>query len=129
MLRIDFLQQWFSLSDPAMQEALYDNPLYCEFARLDRCSTRLPDESTLLRFRRLLEQNNLSHQLLFTINATLIAASISTKNKDRQRDPEMHQTKKGNQWHFGMKAHIGVDAESGSAWCTPSSAQPRTPMT
>lgn len=130
MLRIHFLQQWFGLSDPAMEEALHDVSLYCEFARLDPGAMRLPDESTILRFRHLLEANNLSVQLLATINATLatkglmlktgtvvdatlIAAPSSTKNSTGERDPEMHQTKKGNQWHFGMKAHIGVDAESG----------------
>ncbi len=130
MLRIHFMQQWFGLSDPAMEEALHDVPLYCEFAHLDAGITRLPDESTILRFRHLLEQNNLSIQLLATINATLaekglmlktgtvvdatlIAAPSSTKNSSGERDPEMHQTKKGNQWHFGMKAHIGVDADSG----------------
>jgi IS5 family transposase len=130
MLRIHFLQQWFGLSDPAMEEALHDVPLYCEFAHLDPGMGRLPDESTILRFRHLLEENNLSFQLLATINATLatkglmlktgtivdatlIAAPSSTKNSTGERDPEMHQTKKGNQWHFGMKAHIGVDADSG----------------
>ena len=130
MLRIHFLQQWFGLSDPAMEEALHDVSLYCEFARLDPGSMRLPDETTILRFRHLLEDNNLSIQLLAAINATLtakglmlktgtvvdatlIAAPSSTKNSSGERDPEMHQTKKGNQWHFGMKAHIGVDAESG----------------
>ena len=130
MLRIHFLQQWFGLSDPAMEEALHDVSLYCEFAKLDPGSMRLPDETTILRFRHLLEENNLSIQLLAAINATLatkglmlktgtvvdatlIAAPSSTKNSSGERDPEMHQTKKGNQWHFGMKAHIGVDAESG----------------
>jgi IS5 family transposase len=130
MLRIHFLQQWFGLSDPAMEEALHDISLYCEFAHLDPGATRLPDESTILRFRHLLEANNLSILLLATINATLatkglmlktgtvvdatlIAAPSSTKNSSGERDPEMHQTKKGNQWHFGMKAHIGVDADSG----------------
>ena len=130
MLRIHFLQQWFGLSDPAMEEALHDISLYCEFARLDPGATRLPDESTILRFRHLLEEHNLSIELLATINATLatkglmlktgtvvdatlIAAPSSTKNESGERDPEMHQTKKGNQWHFGMKAHIGVDADSG----------------
>ena len=130
MLRIHFLQQWFGLSDPAMEEALHDVSLYCEFARLDPGVMRLPDESTILRFRHLLEENNLSIQLLATINttlairglmlktgtvvdATLIAAPSSTKNSTGERDPEMHQTKKGNQWHFGMKAHIGVDADTG----------------
>ena len=130
MLRIHFLQQWFGLSDPAMEEALHDVSLYCEFARLDPGAMRLPDETTILRFRHLLEANNLSIELLSTINATLaakglmlktgtvvdatlIAAPSSTKNSTGERDPEMHQTKKGNQWHFGMKAHIGVDADSG----------------
>jgi IS5 family transposase len=130
MLRIHFMQQWFGLSDPAMEEALHDVPLYREFSGLDAGITRLPDESTILRFRHLLEANDLSQQLLATINATLatkglmlktgtvvdatlIAAPSSTKNNSGERDPEMHQTKKGNQWHFGMKAHIGVDAESG----------------
>ena len=130
MLRIHFLQQWFGLSDPAMEEALHDTPLYCEFAHLDAGMARLPDETTILRFRHLLEENNLSIQLLATINATLIAKGLmlktgtvvdatliaapsSTKNSKGERDPEMQQTKKGNQWHFGMKAHIGVDADSG----------------
>ena len=130
MLRIHFMQQWFGLSDPAMEEALHDVPLYCEFAQLDAGATRLPDESTILRFRHLLEAHNLSAQILTTINATLsaqglllkvgtvvdatlIAAPSSTKNKSGQRDHEMHQSKKGSQWYFGMKAHIGVDADSG----------------
>ena len=130
MLRIHFMQQWFGLSDPAMEEALHDTPLYCEFAGLDAGITRLPDESTILRFRHLLEEHNLSIQLMATINATLatrglmlkvgtvvdatlIGAPSSTKNSRGERDPQMHQTKKGNQWHFGMKAHIGVDADSG----------------
>ena len=129
MLRIHFMQQWFTLSDPAMEEALHDMPLFREFAHLDY-NTRLPDESTILRFRHRLEQHKLADQMLATINellrnkglllkagtvvdATLIAAPSSTKNKEGERDPEMHQTKKGNQWYFGMKAHIGVDAESG----------------
>ena len=130
MLRIHFMQQWFGLSDPAMEEALHDVPLYREFAGLDAGVSRMPDESTILRFRHLLEANNLSIQLLAAINATLatkglllksgtvvdatlIAAPPSTKNRTGERDPEMHQTQKGNQWHFGMKAHIGVDADSG----------------
>jgi transposase, IS5 family len=130
MLRIHFLQQWFGLSDPAMEEALHDVPLYCDFAGLDAGNTRLPDETTILRFRRLLETHELAPQVLATVNAqlverglmlktgtvvdaTLIAAPSSTKNQKGERDPEMHQTKKGNEWHFGMKAHIGADAESG----------------
>ena len=127
MLRTHFLQQWFSLSDPAMEEAFFDVPLYREFARLD-AHGRLPDESTILRFRHRLERHKLADEI-FSINAvlsdkgllltagtavdaTLIAAPSSTKNKDRQRDPEMHSSKKGEQWYFGMKAHIGVDVAS-----------------
>lgn len=130
MLRIHFIQQWFNLSDPAMEEALYDMALFREFVGLDAGEDNLPDESTILRFRHLLETHNLSLQILATVNATLaakglllksgtvvdatlIAAPSSTKNSSGERDPEMHQTKKGNQWHFGMKAHIGVDADSG----------------
>ena len=130
MLRIDFLQQWFSLSDPAMEEALYDMLLFQQFAGLEVGGDRLPDESTILRFRHLLEAHDLGAQILATVNAvllnkglllksgtvvdaTLIAAPSSTKNSTGTRNPEMHQTKKGNQWHFGMKAHIGVDADSG----------------
>ena len=130
MLRIHFMQQWFGLSDPAMEEALHDVPLYREFCGLDNWTTRLPDESTILRFRHLLEKHKLAAQMLVLINdmlatkglmlragtvvdATLIAAPSSTKNAGGTRDPEMHQTKKGNQWYFGMKAHIGADAESG----------------
>lgn len=129
MLRIHFMQQWFTLSDPAMEEALHDIALFREFAGLG-WDSRLPDESTILRFRHLLEKHKLAEQILATVNdllqgkglmlkagtvvdATLIAAPSSTKNASGERDPEMHQTKKGNQWHFGMKAHIGVDAESG----------------
>ena len=130
MLRIHFVQQWFNLSDPAMEEALYDMALFREFVGLDAGQDNLPDESTILRFRHLLESHNLSLQILATVNATLaakglllksgtvvdatlIAAPSSTKNSSGERDPEMHQTKKGNQWHFAMKAHIGVDAHSG----------------
>jgi IS5 family transposase len=129
MLRIHFMQQWFTLSDPAMEEALHDVPLFREFAGLNY-ETRLPDESTILRFRHMLEEHKLAEQILLTVNemlqakglllkagtvvdATLIAAPSSTKNASGERDPEMHQTKKGNQWYFGMKAHIGVDADSG----------------
>ncbi|HEY1216225.1 IS5 family transposase [Paraburkholderia phymatum] len=129
MLRIHFMQQWFSLSDPAMEEALHDIPLYREFALLGTGMTRLPDESTILRFRHLLEAHELSARMLATVNeilqakglmlkvgsavdATLISAPNSTK-KPGTRDPEMRQTQKGGSWYFGMKAHIGVDAESG----------------
>lgn len=129
MLRIHFMQQWFTLSDPGMEEAFFDTPLYREFAQLDEYA-RLPDESTILRFRHRLEKHKLAEQILLTVNelltqrglllkagtavdATLIAAPTSTKNKDKARDPDMHSSKKGNQWYFGMKAHIGVDADSG----------------
>jgi IS5 family transposase len=129
MLRIHFMQQRFTLSEPAMEEALHDVLLFREFAGMG-WDTRLPDESTILRFRHLLKEHRLVEQVLATIDqllcgkgllvkagtvvdATLIAAPSSTKNKGGQRDPEMHQAKKGNQWHFGMKAHIAVDAASG----------------
>ena len=130
MLRIHFLQQWFGLSDPAMEEALFDVPMYREFAQLPEGLVRLPDESTILRFRHLLEKHGLATQMFAAVNATLgakglmlktgsvvdatlIAAPSSTKNNSGTRDPEMHQTKKGNNWYFGMKAHIAVDADSG----------------
>jgi IS5 family transposase len=126
MLRIHFMQQWFGLSDPTMEEALHDMALFREFAQLNAGATRLPDEGTILRFR----QPKLAIQMLATVNAklierglllkagtvfdaTLIAAPSSTQNNSGERDPDMRQTKKGNQWHFGMKAHIGADAESG----------------
>ena len=129
MLRVHFMQQWFSLSDPAMEDAFFDVPLYREFAQLESFA-RLPDESTILRFRHRLEEHKLAEQILSVVNellttkglllkvgtavdATLIPAPTSTKNKDKARDPEMHSSKKGNQWHFGMKVHIGVDAQSG----------------
>ena len=130
MLQIHFLQQWFGLSDPAMEEALYDVPVYREFAGLDGGMTRLPDETTILRFRHLLEAHGIAAQILAVVNellnekglmlkagsavdATLIAAPSSTKNGSGTRDPEMQSTQKGRNWYFGMKAHIGVDAESG----------------
>ena len=130
MLRIHYLQQWFGLSDPAMEEALHDVPLYREFAGLGDGVSRLPDETTILRFRHLLEAHDLAADMLRVVNdilqakglmlragtavdATLISAPSSTKNAGGERDPEMHQTRKGKQWYFGMKAHIGVDAASG----------------
>jgi IS5 family transposase len=129
MLRIHFMQQWFTLSDPAMEEALHDVPLFREFAGLN-WDAPLPDETTILRFRRLLEEHKLAPRILALVNellgakglllragtvvdATLIAAPSSTKNASGERDPQMKQSKKGNQWYFGMKAHIGVDADSG----------------
>src|SRR2546423_14592304 len=130
MLRIHYLQQWFGLSDPAMEEALHDVPLYREFAKLDGATTRLPDETTILRFRHLLERHNLAVDMLRVVNellqhkglmmrtgtavdATLISAPSSTKNAEGERDPQMKQTKKGNNWYVGMKAHICGDAHSG----------------
>lgn len=130
MLRIHFLQQWFGLSDPAMEEALHDVPLYREFAGLDGDMTRLPDETTILRFRHLLETHDLGSSMLAVVNgllsakglmlkagtavdATLVSAPSSTKNGTGKRDPEMQSTQKGGNWYFGMKAHIGVDADSG----------------
>ena len=130
MLRIHFLQQWFGLSDRAMEEALHDVPLYCEFAKLEGTTRGLPDETTILRLRHLLERCDLAADMLRLVNdllgakglllrrgtavdATLISAPSSTKNDSGERDPEMKATKKGNQWYFGMKAHIGVDAQSG----------------
>lgn len=129
MLRIHLLQNWFGFSDPAMEEALYETAPLRQFAQLS-LTRAIPDETTILNFRHLLEVNDLAAKLLHRVNrhlcdkglmlkrgtivdATIIAAPSSTKNADGERDPEMHQTKKGNQWHFGMKAHIGVDAESG----------------
>jgi IS5 family transposase len=130
MLRIHFMQQWFNLSDPAMEEALHDVPVFRDFAGLSNWADAMPSESSILRFRHLLERHKLADQILATVNgllsakglllkagtvvdATLIAAPSSTKNREGERDPEMHQSKKGQQWYFGMKAHIGVDAESG----------------
>jgi len=129
MLRVHLLQNWFSLSDPGMEEALYEIVPLRQFARLPLTGA-LPDETTILNFRRLLETHNLAPRVFEAINAhlrshgltvqtgtivdaTIIHAPSSTKNKEGKRDPEMHQTKKGNQWYFGMKAHIGVDEETG----------------
>jgi len=128
MLRIHLMQNWFGYSDPAMEEALYETTILRQLAGLSM--ERIPDETTILNFRRLLEKHELAAGILCVINgylgdrslslrqgtivdATLIHAPSSTKNQDGKRDPEMHQTKKGNQYYFGMKAHIGVDDESG----------------
>jgi IS5 family transposase len=128
MLRVHLMQNWFGYSDPAMEEALYETTILRQFAGLSL--ERIPDETTILNFRRLLEKHELAAGILAVINgylgdrglslrqgtivdATLIHAPSSTKNQDGKRDPEMHQTKKGNQYYFGMKAHIGADAESG----------------
>ena len=128
ILRVHLLQNWFGYSDPAMEEALYETTILRQFSGLSL--ERIPDETTILNFRRLLEKNELAAGILAVINgylgdrglslrqgtivdATLINAPSSTKNKEGKRDPEMHQTKKGNQYYFGMKAHIGVDETSG----------------
>ena len=130
MLRIYCLQQWYQLSDPGAEEALYDICSMRAFAGLELGRDGIPDETTILNFRHLLERHELTKAIFAAIaehleaqgallrggtimDATLIAASPSTKNKEGKRDPEMRQSKKGNQWYFGMKAHIGVDAESG----------------
>ena len=130
MLRIYFLQQWYQLSDPGAEDALYDIQSMRAFAGLDLGRDPIPDETTILNFRHLLEAHDLTKAILEAVSAhledkgallrggtimdaTLIAASPSTKNKEGRRDPEMSQSKKGNQWYFGMKAHIGVDVRSG----------------
>jgi IS5 family transposase len=130
MLRVYFLQQWYGLADEALEDALYDSQALRGFARIDLNAEGVPDATTLLKFRRLLETHDLCKGLFTAINAdltarglllregtlvdaTLIAAPPSTKNEAKGREPEMHQTKKGKNWHFGMKAHIGVDARSG----------------
>src|ERR1700746_2144534 len=129
MLRIYFLQQWFNLSDPGVEEALYDSVLMRQFVGIDLGREPVPDETTVCKFRHLLEQHQLGGEMLETVNrhlqakgvrittgtivdATIIEAPSSPKNREQQRDPEMHQTKKGNQWHFGMKAHVGVDSKT-----------------
>jgi IS5 family transposase len=130
MLRTYFVQQWFNLSDPGVEEALYESPVLQRFVGVDLGMAPAPDETTVLRFRHLLERHSLGGQMLDTVNehleskgikiqtGTIVDASIlhapsSTKNEKKQRDPAMHQTRKGNQWFFGLKAHIGVDAKQG----------------
>ncbi len=130
MLRMYVAQQCFGLSDEGIEDAIYDSQAIRRFVGIDLSREAAPDATTLLKFRRLLEKHELTRKVFETINAhlaakgllmregtivdaTLIAAPPSTKNRDKQRDPEMHQTKKGNEWYFGMKAHIGVDVESG----------------
>jgi IS5 family transposase len=129
MLRIYFLQQWFNLSDPAVEEALYDSAGMRSFVGIDLGREPVPDETTVCKFRHLLEQQQLGGQMLEAVNlhlqrkgvrittgtivdATIIHAPSSTKNREQKRDPEMHPTKKGNQWYFGMKAHVGVDSKT-----------------
>ncbi len=129
MLRIHFLQNWFNLSDPGVEEALYDVESMRRFARIDLGNEPVPDETTICKFRHLLETHKLAEKLFETVNlhlasrglklsagtivdATIIHAPSSTKNREKKRDPEMHSTKKGNQYYFGMKVHVGVDKES-----------------
>lgn len=128
MLRVYFLQQWFNLSDPAVEEALYDSRAMRAFVGIDLGREGAPDETTVCKFRHLLEAHSLGEHLFALVNAhlaasgltlsrgsivdaTIINAPASTKNKTKTRDPEMHQTKKGNQWYFGMKAHLGIDSK------------------
>ncbi|RPE62971.1 IS4 family transposase [Tibeticola sediminis] len=132
MLRMYFVQHWFNLADEACEEALLDSTALRRFVGIDLGRERVPDGTTLLKFRRLLEQHELGKQLFATVgqvlqarglkvgtgtivDATIIAAPSSTKNAERTRDPEMHQTRKGQQWYFGMKIHIGVDSRTGLA--------------
>lgn len=129
MLRIYFLQQWFNLSDPAVEEALYESVSMRSFANIDLGNEPVPDETTVCKFRRLLERHGLGKRIFeevgrhlqergmrvsggTIVDATIISAPSSTKNKEGKRDPEMRQTKKGNQWYFGMKGHIGVDSKT-----------------
>lgn len=128
MLRIYFLQHWFNLSDPAVEEALYDSRALRAFAGIDLGREAAPDETTVCKFRHLLERESLGEQIFALVNAhltasglalargtivdaTIISAPSSTKNKAKARDPEMHQTRKGKQWYFGMKAHLGIDSK------------------
>src|SRR5438105_9677322 len=141
MLRMYFLQQWFNLSDPGAEDALYESPVLRRFVGIDLGRAPAPDESTILQFRHLLERHELGEAMLATVNcylerqgirittgtivdATIIHAPSSTKNQSGERDPEMHQTRKGKQWYFGLKAHIGVDSKQGHVHsvCTPTAS-------
>jgi IS5 family transposase len=132
MLRIYFLQQWYALADEALEDAIYDSQAMRTFAGIDLSVEGVPDATTLLQFRHLLERHELTKAIFeevaallaqkklslregTIVDATMIAAPSSTKNERKERDPEMHQARKGNQWYFGMKAHLGVDAHSGLA--------------
>ena len=132
MLCIYLMQQWFQLSDPMMEDALYEIESMRIFAKLELSEDRLPDETTILKFRHLLKRNQLTDKLFAAVSehlklhvlalskgtmvdTTLISASYSTKNDEGKRDPEMHQTRKGKQWYFGMKIHVGADVDSGTA--------------
>jgi transposase, IS5 family len=128
MLRVYFMQQWFNLSDPQAEDSLYDSESMRRFARIELGDDRVPDETTILRFRHLLEHHRLTEAMFLEVqelleekrlivrsgtivDATILAAPSSTKNAKKSRDPEMRQTKKGNEWHFGMKAHVGTDVK------------------
>ena len=132
MLRIYFMQQWYALSDPAMEDGLYDSESMRRFAGIDIAADVIPDETTILHFRHLLERHKLTRKIFdkmqryltekglllregTIVDATIINAPSSTKNHDNTRDKEMKQTKKGNQWYFGMKAHVGTDTKTGLA--------------
>jgi len=148
MLRIHFIQHWFNLADFACEEALYDSTSLRRFVGIDLGCEAVPDATTLLKFRRLLETNKLGERLFAEVgrvlqasgmklssgtivDATLISAPSSTKNEQKARDPEMHQTRKGQQWYFGMKMHIGVDSQSGlahSAVVTPANVHDKHPL-
>ena len=148
MLRIHLLQHWFNLADNAVEEALYDISSLRRFAGIDLGCERVPDETTVLNFRHLLERHGLGEKIFAEVgrvlqtsgfalktgtivDATLIGAPSSTKNADKARDPEMHQTRKGQQWYFGMKLHIGVDSQSGlvhSAVVTPANVHDKHPL-
>src|SRR5450755_1726606 len=129
MLRVYFLQQWFNLSDPGLEEALYDSGVMRQFVGIDLGREPVPDETTVCKFRHLLEEHDLGGEILQTVNlylqrrgvrittgpifdATLIHAPSSTKNRAQKRRTAMHQTRKGKQWYFGMKAHVGVDSKT-----------------
>jgi IS5 family transposase len=142
------VQHWFNLADQACEEALLDSTALRRFVGIDLGRERVPDATTLLKFRRKLEDNQLGEQLFAKVgqilqarglkvgsgtivDATIISAPSSTKNAQRQRDPEMHQTKKGQQWHFGMKLHVGVDSKTGlahSAVVTPANTHDKHPL-
>ena len=139
MLRMYFVQQWFNLSDPGAEELLYESPAVRRFVGVDLGIASAPDETTILRFRHLLERHDLGGLMLEAVNvhlesrgikiqtgtivdATIIHAPSSTRNEKKERDPEMHQTRKGNQWYFGLKAHIGVDAKEGHVHSVATSA-------
>ena len=130
MLRMYLLQMWFNLSDEGVEDAIYDSYAMRKFMGINFCEEQVPDATTLLQFRHIMEKNNLGQELFNAIrngleksghimhggtivDATIIEAPSSTKNAEKARDPEMHQTKKGNEWHFGMKMHVGVDAGTG----------------